>query len=104
MFVRSVVPGGPADNGLRGLLEGDIVLKVNRTPCPLGPRTLVVDLIRATPQGEPLVMVVCRTPVMPRKAMSHNPMPIAEEESNGGAATQETAVELDRQLWIRGLI
>ena len=48
VFVRTVVKGGPCDNGYHGLLEGDIILKVNSTPCPLGPRDRVVSLIKVS--------------------------------------------------------
>lgn len=46
VFVRAVTTGGPADNGYNGLLVGDIIVNVNGTPCPLGPRNRVVQLIK----------------------------------------------------------
>ena len=100
VFVRSVVPDGPAD--VSGLREGDIILKVNTVACPLGPRSRVVDLIKVrrrgkerqgllqmrardallkrsarchcfsqnAPRGELLQLIVCRTPPMERRQLS----------------------------------
>ncbi|EDQ90493.1 uncharacterized protein MONBRDRAFT_7155 [Monosiga brevicollis MX1] len=77
VFITTVVPGGPSDKGLAGLLPRDIILKVNGTPCPRGPRTHVVALVKNTPPGQPLELVVCRTPEQKRKRF-------------GGASTLDT--------------
>lgn len=49
VFVRTVTPDGTAHRA--GLKVNDIILKVNGTKCPLGPRERVVALIKVSMQA-----------------------------------------------------
>eukprot|EP00041_Stephanoeca_diplocostata_P022643 m.542334 g.542334 ORF g.542334 m.542334 type:complete len:861 (+) comp22117_c0_seq2:407-2989(+) len=69
VFVHSIVPGGPCDHGVDGLLPGDVILKIGSVPCATSSRDAVVQLIEAIPPGEYLVTVVARTPILPRKVL-----------------------------------
>lgn len=81
VFVHSIVRNGPADIGVDGLFEGDVILKVGSELCAKSSREHVV--LQLQRQSRDVSIVVARTPPLQRKdPWSSPPKTRSASESN----------------------